>query len=48
MHYLKNKVLLAVETIGVNFLDMFPLTADKDLEKQGSGSIDYRTDSNLA
>ena len=48
MHHLKNKKLLAVRTIGMNFLDIFPLTADKDLEKQGLGSIDYRTESNLA
>ena len=46
MHHLNKEGLLAVVTIRANRLHNCPLTANKDLEKQGRGSMDYRTDNN--
>ena len=46
MQHLKTKGLLAVGTIRANRLHGCPLAANKDLEKQGRGSMDYRTDNN--
>jgi len=46
MLYLKNEGLLAVGTIRANRLHNCPLIANKDLEKEGRGSMDYRTDNN--
>ena len=46
MHHLKKEGLLTVVIIRANRLHNCPLTSNKDLEKQGRGSMDYRTDSN--
>ena len=44
--YLKNEGLLAAGTIRANRLHNCPLKANKDIEKEGRGSMDYRTDNN--
>ena len=46
MQKLKKKVLLAVGTIRPSRLQRCPLKATKDLEKEGRGAMDYRTDNN--
>ena len=44
--HLKKEGLFAVVTIRANCLHNCPLTANKNLEKQGRGSMDYQTDNN--
>ena len=44
--YLKSKGILAVGTIRANCLQHCPLMTNKDLEKSGRGSLDYRVDNN--
>ena len=46
LHYLKGRGLLAVGTIRSNQLHNCPLRSNKDLEKEGRGALDYRTDNN--
>ncbi|XP_065055887.1 piggyBac transposable element-derived protein 2-like isoform X2 [Rhopilema esculentum] len=46
MRYMKNQGLLAVGTIRANRLQGCPLQSNKDLEKNGRGSMDYRVDAN--
>ena len=46
MQKLKKKGLLAADTIRPNRLQRCPLKATKDLEKEGRGAMDYRTDNN--
>ena len=46
MHHLKKEGLIAVGTMKANRLHNCPLTANKDLEKQGRGFMDFRTNNN--
>ncbi len=46
MFYLKEKGILAVGTIRGNRVAGCPLMANKDLEKEGRGAMDYRVDNN--
>ena len=46
MLYLKNKGILAVGTIRLNRLGGCSVSSNKDLQKTGTGSSDYRTDNN--
>lgn len=46
MDHLKKGGLLGVGTIRAIRLHNRPLTTNKDLEKQGFGSMDYQTDNN--
>ena len=46
MLYLKNKGILAVGTIRLNRLGGCSVSSNKDLQKAGRGSSDYRTDNN--
>ena len=46
MLYLKNKGILAVGTIRLNRLGGCSASSNKDLQKAGTGSSDYRTDNN--
>lgn len=46
LHYLKSKGLLGVGTIRQNRIHNCPLKSTKDLEKEGRGAMDYRTDNN--
>ena len=45
-YFLKSKQVCAVGTIRANQLADCPLAANKDLERQGRGALDYRVDSN--
>ena len=46
MLYLKNKEIFAVGTIRLNRLSGCSVSSNKDLQKAGRGSSDYRTDKN--
>ena len=46
MHYLQDRGILAIGTIRANRLQKCPLASNKDLEKEGRGSSDYRVDLN--
>ena len=46
LHYLKTEGILAVGTIRVNRLQGCPVSANKDLQKLGRGSMDHRCDAN--
>ena len=46
LKFLKMKVIHAAGTIRANRIKGCPLKANKDLEKDGRGALDYRTDSN--
>ena len=45
-YFLKSKQVCAAGTIRANRLADCPLAANKDLERQGRGALDYRADSN--
>ena len=46
MHCLNKEGLLAVGTISPNRFQNYPLNATKDLEQEGRGAMDYRTNKN--
>ena len=46
LHFLKSNQVCAVGTIIANRLADCPLAANKDLERQGRGALDYKVDSN--